>query len=145
MSANIRPPECYLDLNHASSPYEPDAHYARKHTTSWVGYKVHLSETCEPGELHLITNVETTPGPIDDGDVTESIHASLANNNLLPSKHIVDTGYLDAELLVTTQDQHQVDLLGPTRVNHRWQAKEAKGFAAADGCGRLAEPVSDLP
>ena len=64
--------------------------------------------------------------------MTESIHASLANNNLLPSKHIVDTGYLDAELLVTTQDQHQVDLLGPTRVNHRWQAKDAKGFAAAD-------------
>ena len=32
-----------------SSPYEPDAHYAKKHTTSWVGYKVHLSETCEPG------------------------------------------------------------------------------------------------
>ncbi len=115
-----------------SSPYEPDAHYAKKHTTSWVGYKVHLSETCEPGELHLITNVETTPGPIGDGDVTESIHGSLANKNLLPSKHIVDTGYLDAELLVTSQDQHQVDLLGPTRLNHQWQAKEAKGFAADD-------------
>ena len=64
--------------------------------------------------------------------MTESIHASLANRNLLPSKHIVDTGYLDAELLVTTQDQHQVDLLGPTRANHRWQAKDAKGFAAVD-------------
>jgi transposase len=83
-----------------SSPYEPDAHYAKKRTTSWVGYKVHLSETCEPGELHLITNVETTPAPVADGDVTESIHKSLFNNNLLPSKHIVDTGYLDAELLV---------------------------------------------
>ena len=115
-----------------SSPYEPDAHYARKHTTSWVGYKVHLSETCEPGELHLITNVETTPAPVADGDVTESIHASLANNNVLPSKHIVDTGYLDAELLVTTQKQYQVDLFGPTRINLRWQAKEANGFAADD-------------
>ena len=30
-----------------SSPYDPDAHYARKHATSWVGYKVHLTETCE--------------------------------------------------------------------------------------------------
>ena len=115
-----------------SSPYEPDAHYARKHTTFWVGYKVHLSETCEPGEVHLITNVETTPGPVADGDVTESIHTSLENNDLLPSKHIVDTGYLDAELLVTTQEQYQVDLLGPTRVNHRWQAKDGQGFAAAD-------------
>ncbi|MEM9507557.1 MAG: IS1182 family transposase [Cyanobacteria bacterium P01_E01_bin.35] len=115
-----------------SSPYEPDAHYAKKHTTSWVGYKVHLSETCEPGELHLITNVETTPGPVADGDTTDSIHTSLANNNLLPNKHIVDTGYLDAELLVTTQAQYQVDLLGPTRLNYRWQAKDAKGFASDD-------------
>lgn len=26
-----------------SSPYDPDAHYAKKHTTTWVGYKVHLN------------------------------------------------------------------------------------------------------
>lgn len=115
-----------------SSPYEPDAHYAKKRNTSWVGYKVHLSETCEPDELHLITNVETTSGPVDDGDATETIHASMATNNVLPSKHIVDTGYLDAELLVTTQDQHQVDLLGPTRANYRWQAQDGRGFAAMD-------------
>ena len=115
-----------------SSPYEPDAHYAKKKTTSWVGYKVHLSETCEPGELHLITNVETTAGPVDDGDMTEVIHASLDNNNLLPDTHIVDTGYLDAELLVTTQANYQVDLFGPTRSDHRWQANDAKGFAAAN-------------
>lgn len=79
-----------------SSPYGLDAHYSRKHTTSWVGYKVHLSETCEPDELHLITNVETTAVPIADGDMTESVHTSLANQDLLPNKHIVDTGYLDA-------------------------------------------------
>ena len=115
-----------------SSPYEPDAHYAKKRNTSWVGYKVHVSETCEPDELHLITNVETTSGPVDDGDVTETIHTSMAANNVLPSKHIVDTGYLDAELLVTTQDQHQVDLLGPTRANYRWQAQDNQGFAAMD-------------
>ena len=115
-----------------SSPYERDAHYAKKKTTSWVGYKVHLSETCEPGELHLITNVETTSAPVDDGSVTESIHASLDSKKLLPDKHIVDTGYLDAELLVTTQTEYQVDLVGPTRLNYRWQAKEGKGFAADD-------------
>ena len=115
-----------------SSPYDLDAHYARKQATSWVGYKVHLSETCEPDELHLITNVETTAGPIADGDLTESIHTSLAKQALLPNIHIVDTGYLDAELLVKSQEQHQVNLLGPTRLNHRWQAKEAKGFAADD-------------
>jgi len=115
-----------------SSPYDVDAHYAKKHTTSWVGYKVHLSETCEPGALHLITNVETTAAPIADGDVTEAIHQSLASKNLLPNKHIVDTGYLDAELLVNSQAQHQVELLGPTRSDLRWQAKAGNGFAASD-------------
>ena len=115
-----------------SSPYEPDAHYAKKETTSWVGYKVHISETCEPGELHLITNVKTTAAPVADGNMTDAIHQSLSNNNMLPNKHIVDTGYLDAELLVTTDEQYQVDLLGPTRVNLHWQAKTAKGYAADD-------------
>jgi len=115
-----------------SSPYEPDAHYAKKNTTSWVGYKVHLSETCEPGDLHLITNVETSPAPVADGDMTEAIHQSLNNNNLLPNKHIVDTGYLDAELLVNIEQNYQVDLLGPTRVNLHWQAKADNGYAADD-------------
>ena len=115
-----------------SSPYETDAHYAKKHTTSWVGYKVHVSETCEPQELHLITNVETSPAPVADGDMTESIHQALENNKLLPEKHIVDTGYLDAELLVTTEEQYQVDLLGPTRINLRWQSKANQGYAADD-------------
>jgi transposase len=50
-----------------SSPYDLDAHYAKKHTTTWIGYKAHFTETCEPNELHLITHVETTAGPIADG------------------------------------------------------------------------------
>ena len=113
-----------------SSPYDCDAHYSKKKTTSWVGYKVHISETCEPGELHLITNVETTAAPVADGNTTEAIHRSLENNNLLPGKHIVDTGYLDAELMVMSHEQYQVDLLGPTRNNLHWQAKADSGFAA---------------
>ena len=45
------------------SPYDPEARYARKETTTWVGYNVHLTETCDDGAPHLITHVETTPGP----------------------------------------------------------------------------------
>jgi hypothetical protein len=30
-----------------SSPYDLDAHYGKKHSTSWVGFKVHLTEMCE--------------------------------------------------------------------------------------------------
>jgi transposase len=30
------------------SPSDPDARYGKKRSTTWVGYKVHLTETCEP-------------------------------------------------------------------------------------------------
>lgn len=113
-----------------SSPYDTDAHYARKHAASWVGYKVHLTETCEDDTPNLITNVVTTPGPVADGAVTPDIHQDLAERDLLPGLHVVDTGYLDAELLVTTPAQFGVDLLGPTRKDYHWQARDGQGFDA---------------
>jgi len=115
-----------------SSPYDLDAHLARKRTTQWVGYKVHLTETCEPTTPHLITHVETTPAPVADGALTSAIHAALAGKQLLPAEHLVDTGYLDAELLVTVPRDYGVDLIGPTRPDVKWQARARQGFAAED-------------
>ncbi len=57
-SENIPPAGLYI-----SSPYDLDAHYSKKRTTSWVGFKVHLTETCEKDNPHLITHVETTTAP----------------------------------------------------------------------------------
>ena len=96
-----------------SSPYDAEAHYARKYTTQWVGYKVHLTESCEDDLPHLITHVETTSGPAADGTATPKIHKALRQRGLLPKTHIVDTGFLDAELLVESQAHYGVDLLGP--------------------------------
>jgi transposase len=120
---NIPPAASFL-----SSPYDPDAHYARKHTTQWVGYKVHLTETCDDVLPPLITHVETTPAPVDDSQVTAQLHAALQEKALLPSRHIVDTGYLDAELLATSQRDYGVELWGPTRQDVRWQAHVEGGF-----------------
>jgi transposase len=111
-----------------SSPYDMEARYAKKHTTSWIGYKVHVTETCEDDAPHVITHVETTAGPVADGAVTPRIHDALAHTDLLPRTHIVDTGYLDAELLATSQREYGVDLLGPTRPDYKWQAQAAQGF-----------------
>lgn len=113
-----------------SSPYDTDAHYACKYTTSWVGYKVHLTETCEEDTPHIITNVATTSGPVADGDATGPIHESLKEKELLPATHLVDTGYLDAKLLLTSRQDYGVDLFGPTRPDYRWQAQAKEGFAA---------------
>jgi transposase len=111
-----------------SSPDDAEAHDARKHTTQWVGYKVHITETCEDDLPHLITNIETTPGPASDGATTPTIHAALEPRGLLPGTHIVDTGFLDADLLVKSRDDYGVDLLGPTRLDYHWQAREGAGF-----------------
>lgn len=113
-----------------SSPYDVEAHYARKRTTSWVGYKVHLTETCDDDTPHLITHVETTAAPIADGAVTPIVHSALQQQGLLPASHIVDTGYLDAELLVTSWQDYDVDLLGPARPDVKWQAQAKQGFDA---------------
>lgn len=57
-----------------SSPYDVEAHYGKKHSTLWVGYKVHLTETCEDELPRLITHVETSSAPTADGDLTPTIH-----------------------------------------------------------------------
>ncbi len=112
-----------------SSPHDRDAHLAKKGTTCWVGYKVHLTETCEDDTPNLITHVETTPAPIVDAEVTPRVHQALAEHQLLPRVHLVDTGFLDAELLVASRREYDVDLLGPTRRDQRWQARAADGFS----------------
>ena len=38
--------------------------------------------------------------------------------------HLVDTGYVDADLLVSSKDEFCVDLLGPPRLNPSWQARQ---------------------
>lgn len=124
-TSNVPPAGQSLD-----SPYDPEAHYAQKRTTSWVGYKVHLTETCDDDRPHLITHVETTPAPLADDATVPRIHEALAQRDALPGVHLVDTGYVDAEELVNSQQDYEVDLFGPTREDYHWQAQEGTGFAA---------------
>jgi hypothetical protein len=43
---------------------------------------------------------------------------------ILPGTHIVGTGFLDAQLLVQSRDDYGIDLLGPTRLDDHWRARE---------------------
>ncbi len=110
------------------SPHDPAARYATKRTEEWTGYKVHLSESCDEGLPRLITQVETAAAPEADGAATPPIHARLADKGLLPGVHIVDTGYLDAALLVASRDDYGVELLGPTRRPQRFRERIEAGF-----------------
>ncbi|MGA5259256.1 transposase, partial [Streptomyces griseoincarnatus] len=48
------------------TPYDPEARGSVKRDTFWDGFKVHVTETCEPGTVHLITNVTTTAATVPD-------------------------------------------------------------------------------
>jgi len=78
-----------------NSPYDPEALFAQKRETRWVGYKVHLTETCDDDSPHVITHVETTPAPQADDEAIPHIHKALATHNLLPQQPVVETGYGD--------------------------------------------------
>ena len=110
------------------SPYDIDARYGNKRSTTWTGYKVHVTETCDADAPHLIVHVETTPAPVTDSDMTAPIHQALTDKGLAPSTHLADAGYVDAELLVASQTEHSIELLGPVRPDVSWQAKEGKGY-----------------
>ena len=63
-----------------------------------------------------------------DVDQTAPIHTALAAKGLLPGDHLLDAGYVDAELLVDSQSEHGVRLVGPVRPDVSWQAKAGQGF-----------------
>jgi transposase len=117
------------------SPHDPEARYGTKRATSWTGYKVHLTESCDPDGPHLITDVQTTPATTPDHRLVAPVRAAL-----LPREHLVDAGYVDADNLLTSQREHQVELLGPALGDSGWQAHTPGAFTtdafAIDGEAR---------
>jgi hypothetical protein len=77
-----------------ASPYDTDARWATKgEELFWLGYKLHLTETCDdaaettdPGARqtpNLITNVHTTDATVPDNCATAAIHQELAARDLV--------------------------------------------------------------
>ena len=117
------------------SPVDPEAHYSRKagpaRETAWVGYKVHFTETCEPDQPLLITDVATTPAPLPDQGALAAIQRRLAARDLLPATHLADGGYGEAAAYATSEQQG-VTLVAPPPADTSWQAQAGAGFATAD-------------
>lgn len=113
------------------SPFDIEARYCKKRQTEWVGYKVHLTETCDPDSPHLITQVETTAATIQDCQVTDIIQDDLAAIDLVPAEHLVDAGYVDAPNLAYSQQTHEIDLIGPAPRDTSWQSRAEEGLDAS--------------
>lgn len=113
-----------------NTPYDIEARFSKKRETTWVGYKVHLTETCDDETPHLITDVTTTPATTADNSLPGQIQQQLATRGLSPAEHLVDAGYVCADNLLTSQ-QEGIDLVGPTPPEPGWRAKAGEGFAGS--------------
>jgi len=60
--------------------------------------------------------------------MTDTIHAHLAQKDLLPGEHLLDAGYVDAGNLAAAQQDHAVTLVGPVARDTSWQAQTRQGF-----------------
>ncbi len=115
------------------SPYDPEARYSKKRDVTWVGYKVQVTETCDPAceGPHVITNVETTPATTPDDNMVAVIHSNLEKRGLLPGEHLVDGGYTGSRMLVDSRQRHGVAIIGPVANDPSWQARLDDGLPKA--------------
>ena len=117
------------------SPYDLDARYSIKRGHGWAGYKVHFTESCDGGQdaagcdlPNLITNVATTEATVPDASMTEPIHQQLQVKDLLPARHLLDSGYPSAPLLVCIRRDFGVQLVTPLLADQSAQAKAGAGY-----------------
>jgi transposase len=134
-----------------ASPYDTDARWGVKREETWMGYKLHVSETCDdqppcdcgsggcklPGcraaaSPNLITDVATTTATVTDNAMTSVIDDRLAAGTLAPGRHYLDSGYLSAEILVEEWRRHGIVLVGPLLADTSAQARAGNGYARAD-------------
>jgi transposase len=113
------------------SPYDLEARYSWRNDTEWVGYKVHLTESCDAdAPLNLITHVETVPATQQDVEAPDRIHAELAQRGLTPGEHLVDAAYPSANLLVEAKRDYGIQIVSPVDKlqDVSWQAREHTGY-----------------
>jgi transposase len=128
------------------SPYDPDARSSRKRDTIWLGYKVHLTETCDQdGQIpHLLTHVETTQATLADSEVLATVQQDLRAQELAPSEHFVDQGYTSGAQLVE-QAVHGTQIVGPVPEDTSWQHRQQTGYAVEDFQFDWQEQVATCP
>jgi len=133
-----------------ASPYDTDARWGVKREERWLGYKLHITETCDDRPPcgcgaggckkgcraaalpNLITDVATTAATVTDNAMTAVIDDHLAARELAPARHYLDSGYLSAEILATEWHRLGIALVGPLLADTSPQARAGAGYALAD-------------
>jgi transposase len=114
------------------SPFDVQARRGVKRGMGWTGYKDHYTETCgNPDHPNLITDADTTLGPVHDSVVLDEVHDRLGARTLAPGEHLIDSAYADPEAILTARENHGITLVTPLQADHSWQAAANQGYDQA--------------
>jgi transposase len=93
---------------------------------------VHLTESCDEGFPHLITDVHTTAATATDVKQLCAIQQRLDASGVLPAEQLADSSYVCGSNLVSSRVRQRIDLIGPAYKDNTWQAKADEGFDVAN-------------
>ncbi len=99
------------------TPHDPEARGSKKRHQSWVGYKSHITETCNEGLPSAIVDVEVTDATEGDNDQLPAIQKRLAEREMQPGEQIVDQSYMSGPNLARSAGQG-IDLVGRPEQDH---------------------------
>lgn len=136
--------ELAKDQDTIKTPYDVEARYRNKNGLTWLGYNVHLSETCDAETPHLVTQVMTTPANVGDAKCTAAIQQALVDQAIPPAIHLADASYIAGDLLVKSQSQHKITLVGPVRDSARWQhhVEGLTHWTSSHLTGTIKQPIA---
>jgi len=124
------------------TPYDPLARRGIKDGTSWLGWKLHVTDTCDgppacgcpPGARcphdvlpAVITGVATTDACVPDIVMTVPVTAALAARGLAPARHYADSGYASAPAMAALAAAGTA-LVSPLTADTSRQAREGRGY-----------------
>jgi transposase len=109
------------------TPHDVEARPGRHGERTWKGYGLHVTETCDTDQPHVITDVLVVPAAAEDTPVLAGIQDRLAQRHLAPTQHLVDTGYTAGHTLTRSRERYGVDLVGPVAKESNWQAQDPQG------------------
>jgi transposase len=129
------------------SPYDPGARRGAKDDFTWLGYKLHITETCDgppacgcPGDgarcphdvrPNLITHAATTDATVADVTMTLPIARDLHEKNRAPARQYEDSGYASARNILDAAGLYGITLITPLARDPSRQAREGNGYDRA--------------
>jgi transposase len=109
------------------TPHDPDVRYGEHGGDDWEGFLMQWTETADPDQPRIISDVATTPAGVADCRQVDGIQARLAERDLLPDIQLGDKGYVNGETILASAARG-VQLLGPVQRDSSPQARTPGGL-----------------